>query len=74
MNDKRISIDVEVIKKPKIYELCCIEASDYEHHLPETVSKPSKWQSLKNEIKNKIIKYKDLKNKYIKKFEERIVE
>jgi len=74
MNDKRISIDVEVIKKPKIYELCCIEASAYEHHLPETVSKPSKWQSLKNEIKNKIIKYKDLKNKYIKKFEERIVE
>ena len=63
MNDKRISIDVEVIKKPKIYELCCIEASAYEHHLPETVSKPSKWQSLKNEIKNKIIRYKDLKNK-----------
>ena len=74
MNDKRISIDVEVIKKPKIYEFCCIEASAYEHHLPETVSKPSKWQSLKNEIKNKIIRYKDLKNKYIKKFEERIVE
>ena len=67
MNDKRISIDVEVIKKPKIYEFCCIEASAYEHHLPETVSKPSKWQSLKNEIKNKIIRYKDLKkNKYIK--------
>jgi len=61
MNDKRINIDVEVIKKPKIYEICCIEASVYEHSLPETVSKLSKWQRMKSYFKNKIIRHKDLR-------------
>ena len=63
MNDKRINIDVEVIKKPKIHELCCVEASVYEHPLPEKVSKHSKWQSLKSDFKNKIIRYKDLRKR-----------
>ena len=45
--EKNIKIDVEVIKNPQIYKLCCMEASVYENSLPETVSKLSKWQTLK---------------------------
>ena len=63
MNDKRISIDVEVIKKPKIYELCCVEVSAYERPLPETVSKSSKWQNFKNDFKNKILRHKNLRKR-----------
>jgi hypothetical protein len=54
MVEKKINIDLEVIKKPKIYEICSIEASIYENPLQETISNPSKWQSLKNSFKNKI--------------------
>ena len=54
MEEKRINIDVEVVKKPKIYELCYVEASIYESPLQEAVSNPGKWQSLKNNFKNKI--------------------
>ena len=61
MNVKRINIDVEVIKSSKMYELNCVEASDYEHPLPKTVPKPNKWQSLKNDFKNKIIRRKNFR-------------
>jgi len=54
MDEKNIKIDVEVIKKPQIYKLYCVEASVYEPSLPETVSNPSKWQSLKKNFKDKI--------------------
>ena len=53
MEEKKINIDVEVVKKPKIYELCSIEASVYESPLQEKVSNPGKWQSLKNKIRRK---------------------
>ena len=54
MDEKSINIDVEVAKKPRIYELYCVEASVYEPSLSETVSNPSKWQSLKKNFKDKI--------------------
>ena len=59
MDDKTINIDVEVVKKPQILDLCVIEASVYESPLPETVNDPSKWQILKNNFKNRLIRNKD---------------
>ena len=59
MEEKKINIDVEVIKKPKIYKLCNVEASIYESPLQKKVSNHSKWQSLKNNFKNKIKQKKD---------------
>ena len=58
MEEKIINIDVEVIKKPKICGLCSLETSVYESPLQETVSNPSKWQSLKNNFKNRIMRKK----------------
>jgi len=58
MKEKRINIDVEVVKKPKICELSCIEASIYESPLQETASNHNKWQSMRNNFKNKIMRKK----------------
>ena len=58
MKEKRINIDVEVVKKPKIYELSCIEASIYESPLQETVSNHNKWQRVRDNFKNKIMRKK----------------
>jgi len=35
MNEKKINIDVEVIKKQKIYEICCVKPSVYEYLCPK---------------------------------------
>lgn len=59
MKEKTINIDVEVIKKPKIYNLSGIEASVYESSLQETVTDQSKWQSFKRKFRNKILKRKN---------------
>ena len=58
MDEKRVNIDVEVVKKPKICDVCCIEASIYESPLQETASNHSKWQSVRNNFKNKILQKK----------------
>ena len=58
MDEKIIDIDLEVIKKPKICKLYPIEAIFYECSLQKVVSKPNKWRSLKNCLRNKIIRKK----------------
>jgi len=73
MDEKRVNIDVEVIKKPKICDICCIEASIYESPLQETAANHNKWQSLIDNIKNKIIRKKVRKNGYLKEFEKKDV-
>jgi len=58
MKERKINIDLEVIKKPKIYDICYVEASIYKSPLREPVTNLRKWQSLKNKIKIKILKKK----------------
>lgn len=59
MKEKTINIDVEVIKKPKIYNLSYIEASVNESSLQEPIKEESKWQSIKKKFRNKILNRKN---------------
>jgi len=58
MDEKRVNIEVEVVKKPKICKVSCIEASIYESPLQETANNHNKWQRMRNNIKNKIMRKK----------------